>query len=85
MSMDTQTHKLIMYNDDYNPYLYIIACLIRFCKHEPLQAEQCAVIADNTGKCIIKTGNFIDMFDLKNTFESVNIKTEIEVYEGQVY
>jgi ATP-dependent Clp protease adaptor protein ClpS len=74
-----------MYNDDYNAYLYVIACLIRFCKHEPLQAEQCAVIADNTGKCSIKTGDFTDMLDLKNTFESVNIKTEIEVYEGQVH
>jgi ATP-dependent Clp protease adaptor protein ClpS len=83
--MDNQTHKLVMYNDDYNPYLYVIACLIKFCKHDPLQAEQCAVIADKKGKCSIKSGDFINMLDLKSTFESVNIKTEIEVYEGQVH
>lgn len=83
--MDAQTHKLVMYNDDYNPYLYVIACLIKFCKHEPLQAEQCAVIADKKGKCSIKTGDYSNMLDLKYTFQSVNIKTEIEVYEGQVH
>lgn len=83
--MNTKTHKLVLYNDDYNPYLYVIACLIRFCEHEPLQAEQCAIIADKKGKCSIKSGDFTNMLDLKNTFESVNIKTEIEVYESQVY
>jgi ATP-dependent Clp protease adaptor protein ClpS len=78
---DKKTHKLIMHNDDINSYQYIMACLIRFCQHEPIQAEQCALIAHNKGKCNIKTGNFMELFDLKSTFENVNVKTEVEAYE----
>ena len=83
--MSTQTHKLVIYKDEYNSYLYVIACLIKFCNHEPIQAEQCAVIANNKGKCSIKSGSFMDMLDLQSAFKDVDIKTEIEVHEGQVY
>lgn len=78
---DQKTHKLTMYNDDVNSYEYIMACLIRFCKHDPIQAEQCAHIAHNNGKCNIKVGTFLDMFELHATFERVKIKTEVEIYE----
>jgi ATP-dependent Clp protease adaptor protein ClpS len=57
-----------------------MASLIRFCKHEPIQAEQCAVIAHNKGKCSVKSGDFMDMFELKNTFDGLDIKSEIEEY-----
>tara|TARA_R110000868_G_scaffold36248_4_gene128788 strand:- start:5683 stop:5946 length:264 start_codon:yes stop_codon:yes gene_type:complete len=78
---NVKTHKLTMYNDDVNSYEYIMAYLIRFCKHDPIQAEQCAHIAHNNGKCNIKLGTFIDIFELHSTFETGNIKTEIEEYE----
>ena len=77
---DHKTHKVVIYNDDENSYQYIMACLIRFCKHEPIQAEQCAVIAHNKGRCSVKSGDFLEMFDLKNTFDSLDIKSEIEEY-----
>lgn len=77
---ETKTHKLVIYNDDVNSYQYIMASLIRFCKHEPIQAEQCAVIAHNKGKCSVKSGDFLEMFDLKNTFDGLDINTEIEEY-----
>ena len=82
---ETKTHKLVIYNDDVNSYQYIMASLIRFCKHEPLQAEQCAVIAHNKGKCSVKSGDFMDMFELKNTFDGLDIKSEIEEYAGNMY
>jgi ATP-dependent Clp protease adaptor protein ClpS len=75
-----KTHKVVIYNDDVNSFQYIMACLIRFCKHEPIQAEQCAVIAHNKGRCSVKSGDFLEMFDLKNTFDSLDIKSEIEEY-----
>ena len=82
---ETKTHKLVIYNDDVNSYQYIMASLIRFCKHEPIQAEQCAVIAHNKGKCSVKSGDFMDMFELKNTFDGLDIKSEIEEYAGNMY
>ena len=82
---ETKTHKLVIYNDDVNSYQYIMASLIRFCKHEPIQAEQCAVIAHYKGKCSVKSGDFMDMFELKNTFDGLDIKSEIEEYAGNLH
>lgn len=77
---ENKTHKLVIYNDNVNSYQYIMASLIRFCKHEPIQAEQCAFIAHNKGNCSVKSGNFLEMYDLKNTFDNLDIKTEIQEY-----
>lgn len=82
---DVKTHKLLIYNDDKHDFLYIIACLIRFCKHDPLQAEQCALIAHNKGECSIKSGTFDDMFSIKNDLADMSITTEIEEYESHLY
>lgn len=79
-----KTHKLTLYNDDNNSYPYIMACLIKFCGHDPHQAEQCAIIANNNGKCDVKSGTFMDMFDLQTSFNDVNVKTEVEIYESSM-
>jgi ATP-dependent Clp protease adaptor protein ClpS len=79
---DIKTHKISIYNDAINEFGYIIACLIRFCNHEPLQAEQCAIIADNAGKCHVKSGSYEEMFNIKTTFKRLDIKTKIEEYEN---
>ena len=75
-----KTHKLVIYNDTMNSYDYVTACLIKMCKHEVTQAEQCAIIAHNVGKCAVKSGNYLDMFELKSTFDDLEIKSEIEEY-----
>ena len=82
---DKKTHKLLMHNDNVNSYQYVMASLIRFCKHEPLQAEQCALLAHMTGKCQVKSGDFLEMFDLKNKFDDLDINTEIQEYAGNMY
>lgn len=77
---DNKTHKVVIYNDDVNSYDYVTACLIGMCKHEPTQAEQCAIVAHNVGKCAVKSGNYLDMFELKTTFDDLDIKCELEEY-----
>jgi ATP-dependent Clp protease adaptor protein ClpS len=82
---DTKTHKLVLYNDNVHDFMYVVACLIRFCKHEPLQAEQCAIIAHNKGKCSVKTGDFLEMLELKSNLENLELKTDIEEYESYMH
>jgi ATP-dependent Clp protease adaptor protein ClpS len=82
---NTKTHKLVLYNDSVNNYGYIMACLIKFCKHEPIQAEQCAIIAHNVGQCSVKSGDYLEMLEIKSTFEDLQIKSEIEVYESHMH
>lgn len=80
-----KTHRLILQNDHTNQLVYVIACLIRFCNHNPLQAEQCALITHVKGHCSVFSGTFDQVFEAKSNFERVNINTEIDIYEGDMY
>jgi ATP-dependent Clp protease adaptor protein ClpS len=46
--------ELLLYNDDVNSFDHVIECLMRICKHQPEQAEQCALIVHFKGKCVVK-------------------------------
>ncbi len=49
---------LILYNDDVNSFEHVINCLVQYCEHDLIQAEQCAYIVHHKGKCGIKRGTF---------------------------
>ena len=49
---------LILYNDDVNTFDHVINQLMKYCEHSMIQAEQCAHIVHNNGKCQIKRGEF---------------------------
>jgi len=48
---------LVLYNDDVNTFDFVIECLVEICKHNSLQAEQCAFLVHYKGKCGIKRGS----------------------------
>lgn len=48
--------ELVLHNDDFNTFEFVIKTLIEVCKHEPEQAEQCTLIVHYKGKCTVKTG-----------------------------
>ena len=50
--------QLILFNDDYNTFDHVIESLVKICKHEVIQAEQCAWIVHNNGKCSVKKGHY---------------------------
>jgi len=52
---------LLLYNDDVNTFEHVIDCLIRICKHDELQAEQCAFLVHFKGKCEVKHGQKADL------------------------
>lgn len=67
-----------MLNDDENSYTYVMRCLITYCDHSREQAEQCAIIAHNNGKCNIKEGSLDSIIDLKFELAATSLKVEIE-------
>jgi ATP-dependent Clp protease adaptor protein ClpS len=69
--------KLILYNDNKNSFAKVTACLIRYCEHMPIQAEQCALIAHNNKKVNIKTGDFMELFDMQNNLQKHNLNVEL--------
>lgn len=49
---------LLLYNDDFNTFDFVTESLIKVCKHDALQAEQCTYLVHYTGKCVVKNGTF---------------------------
>jgi ATP-dependent Clp protease adaptor protein ClpS len=50
--------EIILHNDDVNTFEHVIISLMDICGHEPMQAEQCAMIVHHNGKCSVKRGTF---------------------------
>jgi ATP-dependent Clp protease adaptor protein ClpS len=57
----TDVKDLILFNDDVNTFDFVIESLIEVCEHDPVQAEQCALIAHFNGKCPVKSGSFDEL------------------------
>lgn len=56
--MEEEIFNIILYNDDVNTFDYVIETLIKICKHDLIQAEQCTYLVHYTGKCAVKRGTF---------------------------
>jgi ATP-dependent Clp protease adaptor protein ClpS len=54
-------NEIVLHNDDVNTFDHVIETLIRVCKHDALQAEQCALLVHYKGKCTVKTGTFEEL------------------------
>lgn len=52
------TKALILYNDDFNTFEFVAETLVKVCKHDAIQAEQCTYLVHYTGKCVVKNGTF---------------------------
>ena len=50
--------ELMLFNDDFNTFQHVIEMLCKYCEHDTIQAEQCAWIVHNNGKCMVKRGEF---------------------------
>ena len=62
-----------------------MACLVKVCGHDSVQAEQCALITHNVGKCQIKSGDFLNMFEMKSELQDLSLKVELEDYVSDLY
>lgn len=53
--------QLILFNDEVNSFDFVIETLVDVCRHDVLQAEQCALIAHYNGKCAVREGSFAEL------------------------
>jgi ATP-dependent Clp protease adaptor protein ClpS len=70
---------LVLHNDDYNTFEWVIECLMKICKHEPEQASQCAHIVHFTGKCDVKRGDHDTIMSMYNKLKGCGLTTTIEM------
>ena len=74
----TEQRDLIVYNDDVNTFDHVIESLIKVCRHEPEQAEQCTWIIHFNGKCQVKRGEFEKLASMCTALHDRGISAEIE-------
>ncbi len=70
--------NLVVYNDHVNTFEYVIESLIKVCKHEVIQAEQCTYLIHYKGKCAVKTGEYDELESMCTALLDRNITAEIE-------
>lgn len=70
--------QLIVYNDDFNTFDHVIDSLIKVCKHDPIQAEQCTFLIHYKGKCSVKKGSFEYLEPMCTALLERGITAEIE-------
>lgn len=71
VDVEEKESQLILFNDDFNTFDFVINTLMEVCDHEPEQAEQSAFIVHFKGKCTVKRGAYDD---LKPRYETMTRK-----------
>jgi len=69
--------SLFLINDDYNSFDHVVDCLTAICDHDPLQAEQCALLAHHKGSCEIMLAEKIDLEPVKEDLALYGLNVEI--------
>lgn len=69
---------LVLHNDDYHTFEYVIDALIEICEHDLLQAEQCTLLIHYKGKCDVKKGSFSYLRPMKNALVLKDLKATID-------
>lgn len=54
-------HVLVLFDDNVNTFDHVIDLLVKVCKHDSVQAEQCATLVHYKGKCGVKNGPYKDL------------------------
>ena len=74
---ESKVYNLVLYNDDVNTFDWVIESLIEVCKHDPIQAEQCALIVHNNGKCTILSGLWDELETIQRELSNRELSVEI--------
>ena len=74
---DQEEKDIIIYNDDVNTFEHVIKTLVKVCKHNNHQAEQCAWIIHHKGKCSVKKGSLDELKPMKEAICEAGIDARI--------
>ena len=68
---------LMVFDDDFNTFDHVINTLVKVCKHDVHQAEQCTFLIHYKGKCSVKKGIYEDLKPMREGITSAGIKASI--------
>ncbi|MEY2997334.1 MAG: ATP-dependent Clp protease adaptor ClpS [Flavobacteriaceae bacterium] len=70
-------HQIILFNDEVNTFDHVINTLVKVCRHDLLQAEQCALLVHFKGKCAVKSGSYSDLLPQCSALLDAGLSAEI--------
>lgn len=77
ITKEDELNMIVLFNDHVNTFEWVIECLVNYCGHDSLQAEQCAHIVHFNGKCAVKTGSFEKLKPICETLLEKGLSVEL--------
>ncbi len=74
----SKIRELVLFNDDFNTFDFVIDTLIEVCEHDSVQAEQCTLLVHYKGKCGVKSGPYSELKPIYN--EMLNRTLTVEIH-----
>lgn len=70
--------KIVVYNDDYNTFDWVIQSFVEICRHNEAQAEQLSYLIHFKGKATVKTGSKKELKPIKDALIDRGLSAVIE-------
>ena len=70
-------NSLVLYNDDYHTFNYVIDALMEVCNLERIQAIQCTYLVHYKQKCEVKRGSKKDLLPMRRALSARDLKATI--------
>ncbi|MFA9371988.1 MAG: ATP-dependent Clp protease adaptor ClpS [Labilibaculum antarcticum] len=70
-------NTLMLINDDFHTFDFVVDALVDVCRHDPDQAEQCAYITHYKGKCDVKKGEMSTIKPMRDRLADKGLKVNI--------
>ncbi len=69
--------SLILHNDDYHTFSYVIDALMEICNMERVQAVQCTYLVHYKEKCEVKRGSKSELLPMRRALSAKDLKATI--------
>lgn len=69
--------SLVLHNDDYHTFNYVIDALVEICNMERVQAIQCTYLVHYKEKCEVKRGSKSDLLPMRRALSARDLKATI--------
>jgi ATP-dependent Clp protease adaptor protein ClpS len=76
----SERSQLIVYNDDYNTFDWVIKCFVEVCNHTEEQSEQLSLLVHFKGKATVKTGAMSILKPMKDALIDRGLSAVIETF-----
>ncbi len=79
--VDTGTGQksfLVLHNDDFHTFDFVIETLVNVCELDEIQAEQCTYLIHYKGKCDVKKGSLNFLKPFKDALVERGLEATIE-------